>query len=100
MPPMPGSWRVGGERSPLIRDGRAKFLEVELLGIVSRRKSLLASSILCGVMLPAVGAWAQQTSTEEPAQVEEIVVTGSRIARPDLTSSSASPMKKGGRMHA
>lgn len=38
-------------------------------------------------MLPAVGAWAQQT-TEEPAQVEEIVVTGSRIARPDLTSSS------------
>ena len=87
MPPMPSSWRDGGERSPWIRDGGAKFLEVELLGIVSRRKSLLASSILCGVMLPAVGAWAQQT-TEEPAQVEEIVVTGSRIARPDLTSSS------------
>ncbi|PHY17202.1 TonB-dependent siderophore receptor [Caulobacter sp. BP25] len=58
-----------------------------MLGFVSRRKSLLASSILCGVMLPAVGAWAQQ-ATEESAQVEEIVVTGSRIARPDLTSSS------------
>ncbi|ACL96375.1 TonB-dependent receptor [Caulobacter vibrioides NA1000] len=57
-----------------------------MLGFVSRRKSLLASSILCGVMLPAAAAWAQQA--EEPAQVEEIVVTGSRIARPDLTSSS------------
>lgn len=56
------------------------------MGFVSRRKSLLASSILCGVMLPAAAAWAQQA--EEPAQVEEIVVTGSRIARPDLTSSS------------
>ncbi|ADG11729.1 TonB-dependent receptor [Caulobacter segnis ATCC 21756] len=58
------------------------------MGIVSRRKRLLASSILCGVMLPAVSAWAQQAPSEEPAQVEEIVVTGSRIARPDLTSSS------------
>jgi len=56
------------------------------LGFVSRRKSLLASSILCGVMLPAAAAWAQQA--EEPAQVEEIVVTGSRIARADLTSAS------------
>ncbi|MCY1648741.1 TonB-dependent receptor [Caulobacter sp. SL161] len=57
-----------------------------MLGFVSRRKSLLASSILCGVMLPAAAAWAQQA--EEPAQVEEIVVTGSRIARADLTSAS------------
>lgn len=56
------------------------------MGFVSRRKRLLASSILCGVMLPAAAAWAQQA--EEPAQVEEIVVTGSRIARADLTSSS------------
>ncbi|MFY8208663.1 MAG: hypothetical protein ACOVOE_04895, partial [Caulobacter sp.] len=31
-----------------------------MLGFVSRRKSLLASSILCGVMLPAAAAWAQQ----------------------------------------
>jgi outer membrane receptor protein involved in Fe transport len=37
-------------------------------------------------MLPAAAAWAQQA--EEPAQVEEIVVTGSRIARADLTSAS------------
>jgi iron complex outermembrane receptor protein len=39
-------------------------------------------------MLPAAGAWAQQATQDESAQVEEIVVTGSRIARPDLTSSS------------
>lgn len=39
-------------------------------------------------MLPAVSAWAQQATPDEAAQVEEIVVTGSRIARPDLTSSS------------
>jgi len=39
-------------------------------------------------MLPAAGAWAQQATPDESAQVEEIVVTGSRIARPDLTSSS------------
>jgi len=40
-------------------------------------------------MLPAAGAWAQQAATpDESAQVEEIVVTGSRIARADLTSSS------------
>jgi iron complex outermembrane recepter protein len=40
-------------------------------------------------MLPAAGAWAQQAAApSDSAQVEEIVVTGSRIARPDLTSSS------------
>jgi outer membrane receptor protein involved in Fe transport len=40
-------------------------------------------------MLPAASAWAQQAAAPgESAQVEEIIVTGSRIARPDLTSAS------------
>ena len=59
-----------------------------MFSVATRRKRLLASSILCGFMLPAAGAWAQQATPDESAQVEEIVVTGSRIARPDLTSSS------------
>ena len=66
-----------------------KFWRWNLFSVSTTRKRLLASSILCGVMLPAAGAWAQQAApASESAQVEEIVVTGSRIARPDLTSTS------------
>jgi iron complex outermembrane receptor protein len=58
-----------------------------MFNAMSTRKRLLATSVLCGALLPAVGAFAQ-TAPADTAQVEEIVVTGSRIARPDLVSSS------------
>lgn len=48
----------------------------------SIRAALLAGAAVSVVALPAVPAMAQQQ------QLEEIVVTGSRIARPTLTSSS------------
>jgi outer membrane receptor protein involved in Fe transport len=59
-----------------------------MFNAMSTRKRLLATSVLCGALLPAVGAFAQTAPAAESAQVEEIVVTGSRIARPDLVSSS------------
>ncbi|MFT4250925.1 MAG: TonB-dependent receptor plug domain-containing protein, partial [Caulobacter sp.] len=58
-----------------------------MLNALSTRKRLLASTLLCGVISPIVVA-SPAFAQEEPAAVEEIVVTGSRIARPDLTSSS------------
>ena len=58
-----------------------------MLHALSMRKRLLASTLLCGVIAPVVVA-SPAFAQEEPAAVEEIVVTGSRIARPDLTSSS------------
>lgn len=59
-----------------------------MFNAISTRKRLLATSVLCGALLPAAGAFAQTAPAAESAQVEEIVVTGSRIARPDLVSSS------------
>jgi outer membrane receptor protein involved in Fe transport len=59
-----------------------------MFNAMSTRKRLLATSVLCGALLPAVSAFAQTAPAAEAAQVEEIVVTGSRIARPDLVSSS------------
>lgn len=59
-----------------------------MFNAMSIRKRLLATSVLCGALLPAAGAFAQTAPAAETAQVEEIVVTGSRIARPDLVSSS------------
>ncbi|AYV46907.1 TonB-dependent receptor [Caulobacter flavus] len=58
-----------------------------MLHALSTRKRLLASTLLCGVIAPAMVA-SPAFAQEDPAAVEEIVVTGSRIARPDLTSSS------------
>jgi len=58
-----------------------------MLHALSTRKRLLASTLLCGVIAPAVVA-SPAFAQEAPSAVEEIVVTGSRIARPDLTSSS------------
>jgi len=63
-----------------------------MFNALSTRKRLLATTVLCGAIAPlamAMPAFAQTApATEEAAQVEEIVVTGSRIARPDLVSSS------------
>lgn len=59
-----------------------------MFNAISTRKRLLATSVLCGALLPTVGAFAQTAPAPETAAVEEIVVTGSRIARPDLVSSS------------
>jgi iron complex outermembrane receptor protein len=50
----------------------------------SIRERLLASSMICGAALLATQAYAADTSTE----VTEIVVTGSRIPTPNLTSVS------------
>jgi iron complex outermembrane receptor protein len=59
---------------------------------LSTRKRLLATTVLCGAIAPlamAMPAFAQTApAAAEAVQVEEIVVTGSRIARPDLVSSS------------
>lgn len=61
------------------------------MSALSTRNRLLASTIFCGALLPAMvatSAFAQTAAATETAVVEEIVVTGSRIARPDLVSSS------------
>ncbi|MDG2522095.1 TonB-dependent receptor [Caulobacter segnis] len=52
----------------------------------SMRERLLASSMICGAAFAALSATAAYAQDE--VAVEEIVVTGSRIARPDLVSSS------------
>jgi outer membrane receptor protein involved in Fe transport len=59
-----------------------------MFNAMSTRKRLLATSVLCGALLPTAAAFAQTAPAPEAAAVEEIVVTGSRIARPDLVSSS------------
>ena len=50
-----------------------------MLHALSTRKRLLASTLLCGVIAPAVVA-SPAFAQEGPSAVEEIVVTGSRIA--------------------
>ncbi|WP_269716551.1 TonB-dependent receptor plug domain-containing protein [Caulobacter sp. NIBR2454] len=52
----------------------------------STRERLLASSMICGAAFMALSATAAYA--QDDTAVEEIVVTGSRIARPDLVSSS------------
>ena len=55
------------------------------------RELMLASSMICGVALlgfSATGAAAQGAAPAPGAQVEELVVTGSRIPQPNLTSAS------------
>ncbi|WP_269713323.1 TonB-dependent receptor domain-containing protein [Caulobacter sp. NIBR2454] len=52
----------------------------------SMRERLLASSMICGAAFAAFSATAAYA--QDDTAVEEIVVTGSRIARPDLVSSS------------
>ncbi|WP_419320444.1 TonB-dependent receptor domain-containing protein [Caulobacter sp. ErkDOM-E] len=63
-----------------------------MFNALSTRKRLLATTVLCGAIAPmaiAMPAFAQTApAAAEAVQVEEIVVTGSRIARPDLVSSS------------
>lgn len=55
--------------------------------IRNNRERLLASTIIGGAILAAVGA-TPAMAQDEPTQVDEIVVTGSRIVRSDLTSAS------------
>ena len=50
------------------------------------RKRLLTSTLLIGGMVSAAPAWAQ--TEEAPAEGEAIVITGSRIVRPNLDSNS------------
>ncbi len=40
--------------------------------------------MICGLFVAVAGAAEAQTAAEQPSQVSEIVVTGSRIARPNL----------------
>ena len=44
----------------------------------------MASTMICGLFVAVAGAAEAQTAAEQPSQVSEIVVTGSRIARPNL----------------
>lgn len=55
--------------------------------IRNNRERLLASTIIGGAILAAAGA-TPAMAQDEPTQVDEIVVTGSRIVRSDLTSAS------------
>ncbi|RYG03929.1 MAG: TonB-dependent receptor, partial [Caulobacteraceae bacterium] len=50
------------------------------------RERLLASSMICGAAL--LGLSATQASAQESGEVSELVVTGSRIPQPNLTSAS------------
>ncbi|MDG2523372.1 TonB-dependent receptor [Caulobacter segnis] len=52
----------------------------------STRERLLASSMICGAAFMAMSA--TTAYAQDDVAVEEIVVTGSRIARPDLVSTS------------
>ena len=65
---------------------RARPLEELTLKIETLRERLLASSMICGVAFLALSA--TQASAAEPAgaEVSEIVVTGTRIPTPNLTS--------------
>ncbi|WP_281299697.1 MULTISPECIES: TonB-dependent receptor [unclassified Iodidimonas] len=56
-----------------------------------RRLSLLAASSIGILAMTTSAVWSQESATEEDEsalEVEEIVVTGSRIRRPDLTAVS------------
>lgn len=55
------------------------------------RRRLLASTILIGATLVATPAFAQEQATVDQAQASEkdtIIITGSRIARPDIENST------------
>jgi outer membrane receptor protein involved in Fe transport len=52
----------------------------------STRERLLASSMICGAAL--LGLSATQAVAQEGQEVQELVVTGSRIPQPNLTSAS------------
>lgn len=52
----------------------------------STRERLLASSMICGAAL--LGLSATQAMAQEGQEVQELVVTGSRIPQPNLTSAS------------
>ncbi|HEV2531126.1 TonB-dependent receptor domain-containing protein [Phenylobacterium sp.] len=56
----------------------------------STRERLLASSMICGAAIIGLSATqaAAQTAPAASAQVSEVVVTGSRIPQPNLTSTS------------
>ena len=59
--------------------------------MLSTRKYLFGTTVLAGVLALAAPAFAQTTQPvqdDEASEVEEVVVTGSRIRRNDLTSSA------------
>ncbi len=63
-----------------------RLLEDKNLINKSTRERLLASSMICGAAFMAMSA--TTAYAQDDVAVEEIVVTGSRIARPDLVSTS------------
>ena len=68
---------------------RARPLEELTLKIQSTRERLLASSMICGAAflgLSATSAYAAAAADAAAGEVSEIVVTGTRIPSPNLTS--------------
>jgi iron complex outermembrane receptor protein len=68
---------------------RARSLEELTLKIQSTRERLLASSMICGAAflgLSATSAYAAAAADANTGEVSEIVVTGTRIPSPNLTS--------------
>lgn len=59
--------------------------------MISKRKYLFGTTVLAGILSIAAPSFAQSTQTPRPAnqqdedEVEEVVVTGSRIARPETS---------------
>jgi len=65
-----------------------RLLEELTLKIQSTRERLLASSMICGVALLGLSATQAAAAADDATsgQVSEIVVTGTRIPSPNLTS--------------
>src|SRR3569832_1602483 len=62
-----------------------RFRRTHILKTQSTRTRLLASSVICGAAVLASG---QAFAQDNGSNVEEFVVTGSRIPQPNLTSTS------------
>ncbi len=62
---------------------------ISILNIQMTRKRLLATTIIGGLAMASAGAAVAQTAPEsDSTEIEAVVVTGSRIARPDYVSNS------------
>jgi iron complex outermembrane receptor protein len=63
-------------------------LEGPILKSMTVRQRLLASSMICGAAIAGVSATQAMAAEAKATEVTEIVVTGSRIAQPNITSNS------------
>ena len=75
--------------APAVAPHAPPHLEGNNLKKPTMRDRLMASSMICGVLtLGVVGAAAAQTAAPADTAVQEVVVTGTRIQQPNMTSIS------------